>query len=107
MQFRFTFARSLCFVVPTFALSLGALAGCVEVPDNIRAQFAAPSPAERTNYRPGQHGSARPRVEPGTATAANEADGGPAATTTTTSASSAPNAAFPPDDANAKDGGAP
>jgi hypothetical protein len=41
-----------------------ALAACVDVPDNIRAQFAAPAPNERSNYRPGAHGTAPPVDEP-------------------------------------------
>ncbi|HEY8075597.1 MAG TPA: hypothetical protein VIF62_15840 [Labilithrix sp.] len=49
----------------TFAwLALLIAAGCVEVPDTIKADFAAPGPAERSNYRPGAHGAARPAEEP-------------------------------------------
>jgi len=73
----------------TVLVSLAAAAGCVEVPDNIRAHFAGPGPAERTNYRPGNHGSARPTALP-TKEAwmpiVNDGDAGATATTTTTSA---------------------
>lgn len=41
------------------ALAAAAAAACVEVPENMRAEFAGPGPADRTNYRPGAHGSAR------------------------------------------------
>jgi hypothetical protein len=43
-------------------LVLAAAAGCVEVPDGIRAQFAGPGPQDRSNYRPGQHGAEPPPV---------------------------------------------
>src|SRR5262245_41993342 len=45
------------------AVSIVATAACVDVPDGIRAEFAAAGPADRSNYRPGRHGSALP-VEP-------------------------------------------
>jgi hypothetical protein len=61
-----------------FAIVIGVLGvlGCVEVPDNIRAQFAAPGANDRTNYRPGHHGTEPPPVAK-------------ASTTSTTSATSA------------------
>src|SRR6185437_14429282 len=49
----------------TFAVlavaALGIVA-CVDVPDNMRAEFAGPTANDRTNYRPGNHGSAPPVV---------------------------------------------
>lgn len=60
-------------------LVLAAIAGCVEVPDTIRAQFAGPGPQDRSNYRPGQHGA-----EP--APVAKAAPAQDVATTTTTAA---------------------
>lgn len=41
------------------AAALGIVA-CVDVPDNMRAQFAPAGPNDRTNYRPGAHGTAMP-----------------------------------------------
>lgn len=67
-------------------------AGCVEVPDTVRAQFAGPGPQDRTNYRPGNHGVEPPPV----------AKAAPTSTTTTTSAEA--DAAAPVDSAA---GGAP
>ena len=46
------------------AVFLLAIAACVDVPDSVRAQFAAPGAADRTNYRPGSHGSALPIEDP-------------------------------------------
>jgi hypothetical protein len=40
-------------------LALGVVA-CVDIPDNMRAQFAPAGPSDRTNYVPGRHGSAPP-----------------------------------------------
>lgn len=40
----------------------GAVA-CVEVPSTIHAEFAPPTAAERSNFRPGEHGSAPPAFE--------------------------------------------
>ncbi|MBX3201663.1 MAG: hypothetical protein KF894_26235 [Labilithrix sp.] len=42
------------------AIFLLAAGGCVDVPDNVRAQFAGPGASDRSNYRPGRHGSAPP-----------------------------------------------
>jgi hypothetical protein len=41
------------------ALALGIVA-CVDIPNNMRAQFAPAGPNDRTNYVPGRHGSAAP-----------------------------------------------
>lgn len=71
-----------------FAIVVGAL-GCVEVPDNIRAQFAGPGQSDRSNYRPGNHGAEPPPVAK--ASAAPDASG--AASTTTTTSADAPDAA--------------
>lgn len=38
-------------------------AACIDVPDSMRAQFAPAGPNERTNYRPGNHGTVPPRVD--------------------------------------------
>jgi len=63
-------------------LILVAFVGCVEVPDNIRAQFAGPGQNDKTNYRPGNHG-----VEPPVAKAS---------TTTTTGADASDASIAPP-----------
>lgn len=60
-----------------FAVPLLAAAACVDVPDAIHAQFAPVSPSERTNYRPGRHGTAPPVETPSPVPAAT--DGGPSA----------------------------
>ena len=48
-----------------------AAAACVDVPDSVRAQFAGPGAADRSNYRHGLHGSAPPAEEPPVAKAAD------------------------------------
>lgn len=53
-----------------------AAAACVDVPDSVRAQFAGPGAADRTNYRPGNHGSAPPVEEPPAPKAAEAAVSG-------------------------------
>jgi hypothetical protein len=76
---------------------VAGVVGCVEVPDNIRAQFAGPGAQDRTNYRPGNHG-------------AEPAPVAKAATTTTTSADASDAAAAPVDPAapvESADAGAP
>ena len=78
------------------AMFILAAAACVDVPDSVRAQFAGPGAADRSNYRPGQHGSAPPVEDPPVAKAA-----GAAAPSATGDASSS--AASSPD----HDGGAP
>lgn len=40
------------------------LTACVDVPAGIKANFAEPGPSDRSNYRPGTHGSALPVEEP-------------------------------------------
>lgn len=67
-------------------LALGIVA-CVDIPDNMRAQFAPAGPNDRTNYVPGRHGSAPPDALPpllpwdaGVADAPAPADAAPAAT---------------------------
>lgn len=37
---------------------------CVDVPDSVRAQFAAPGASDRSNFRRGTHGSAPPNEDP-------------------------------------------
>ena len=76
-----------------FVLLLG-LVGCVEVPDTVRAHFAGPGPQDRTNYRPGNHGTEPPPV----------AKAAPTTTSTTTTTSADADAAAPVLEA---DGGAP
>lgn len=44
-------------------LAVLAAAACIDVPDSMRAQFAPAGPNDRSNYRPGTHGSALPLVE--------------------------------------------
>ncbi|HVH41114.1 MAG TPA: hypothetical protein VM925_02190 [Labilithrix sp.] len=46
------------------AVPLLAAAACVDVPDAIHAQFAAAGPTDRSNFRPGNHGSAPPVESP-------------------------------------------
>ncbi|MBX3219810.1 MAG: hypothetical protein KF795_04775 [Labilithrix sp.] len=46
------------------AALLLAAAACVDVPDSVRAQFAGPGATDRSNYRPGRHGSAPPVEDP-------------------------------------------
>jgi hypothetical protein len=48
-------------VLAGFVLAAGA---CVDVPDGVRAQFAAAGAAERSNFRPGRHGTASPLEDP-------------------------------------------
>ncbi|MBX3259423.1 MAG: hypothetical protein KF782_07005 [Labilithrix sp.] len=50
-----------------------AAAACVDVPDNVRAQFAGPGANDRSNYRPGRHGSAPPIEDAPTPKAADTA----------------------------------
>jgi hypothetical protein len=70
--------------------AVASVAACVDVPEGIRANFAAPAPQERSNYRPGEHGVARPSenaAPPAAKAAAAAGDAGPpesAGTTTTT-----------------------
>lgn len=62
------------------AIVVLATAACVDVPDAIRAEFAGPGPADRTNYRPGRHGSAPPvedAPEPKAATPSASDDAAP------------------------------
>lgn len=46
------------------AIFLLGAAACIDIPDGVHAQFAAPSPEDRSNYRPGHHGSAPPVETP-------------------------------------------
>jgi hypothetical protein len=56
------------------AVLIVAAAACVDVPDSVHAQFAPPTPAERTNYRPGRHGAAPPVEDPAPAVAPKAAE---------------------------------
>jgi hypothetical protein len=38
-------------------------AACVEVPQAIRTEFTGPSPSDRSNFRAGAHGTARPAAD--------------------------------------------
>lgn len=40
------------------ALACWGVVACVDVPDNMRAEFAGPAPNDRSNYRQGTHGAA-------------------------------------------------
>ncbi len=42
-------------------VTLGIVA-CVDIPDNMRAQFAPAGPNDRTNYVPNRHGAAPPNT---------------------------------------------
>lgn len=48
--------------VPLASLALGVVA-CVDIPNNMKAQFAPAGPNDRTNYVPGRHGSAPPNTQ--------------------------------------------
>jgi hypothetical protein len=48
--------------LPVVLITLAA-AACIEIPDNIHAEFAGPKANDRSNYRPGTHGSALPFEE--------------------------------------------
>lgn len=96
-------------------MSCGALA-CVHIPDSLRAEFREVGPGERSNFRPGAHGSARGRdlvgPMPTLASDAGEADAAasPAATSAAAvapapAASEAPPAAPPVAPAAQADGG--
>lgn len=84
----------------------------MDVPDSVRAQFAGPSTTDRSNYRPGRHGSAPPNVNedpslPAVAVASPAAaeatpSAADASTTTTTTAGVVPN-----EKAATTDGGTP
>lgn len=70
----------------SFIAILLLAAACVDVPDAVRAEFAGPGAADRSNYRPGRHGSAVPVEDPPSPKAADTAvtsepaaDGGTAA----------------------------
>lgn len=39
-----------------------AVVACVDVPDNMRAEFAGPGPNDPDNFRRGTHGTAPPNV---------------------------------------------
>ena len=72
-------------------LALVLLVGCVEVPDNIRAHFAGPAQTDRTNYRPGAHGTEPAPVAKASTTTTTSADADTAdASTETTSDAGAP-----------------
>ena len=58
------------------AVFILAIAACVDVPDSVRAQFAGPGAADRSNFRPGNHGSALPVEEPPASKAAEAAVAG-------------------------------
>ncbi len=63
---------------------VAVVAGCIDVPSGIKANFAAAGPEERSNFRRGAHGSALPTEEPAPAPVAPpeakaaQADAGPA-----------------------------
>ena len=80
------------------AVIILAVAACVDVPDGVRAQFAGPGAADRSNYRPGTHGSALPAEEPPAPKTAEAAVAGPASGAERDAGT---NADAPPGDADA------
>ena len=85
-------------------VSCGAIA-CVHIPDSLRAEFREVGPGERSNFRPGAHGSASGRdlvgPMPTLAPGAGERETGPAASPEAGPAASAeppPPSAPPPAD---------
>lgn len=68
----------LGLLVAPIAIAAAAAAGCVDVPANVRAQFAGPTAEDRSNYRRGRHGSAAPVEAPAEPKEAAEA-GAPSA----------------------------
>jgi hypothetical protein len=54
-------------------LVLVLVTACVDVPSGIKANFAEPGPNDRTNYRPGVHGSAQPPSDEPPAVVAKDA----------------------------------
>jgi len=91
------------------AVILVAAAACVDVPDSVRAEFAGPGAADRSNFRPGQHGSAPPAEEPPVEKAAPVAVTGAANDAGASSAAQSPEdggAAAPEPAAVIADGGA-
>jgi hypothetical protein len=82
--------RTACLVLLLF---VGV--SCVDVPDGVRAEFAEAKPSDRSNFRRGTHGTAKPAADPAMPKlAARDAGAQPAdatlddaSTTTTTSAS--------------------
>ena len=61
-------------------LLLVLLTACVDVPAGIKANFAEPGPNDRSNFRPGNHGTAQPPAEvPAPTAKAAEVDAGPTA----------------------------
>ncbi len=89
------------------AIMILAAAACVDVPDSVRAEFAGPAAADRSNYRPGTHGSAPPVDEPTAAKAAEPAAAAASSATTDADASSEAAAPEPSSAGAAHDGGAP
>jgi hypothetical protein len=85
-------------------VALASVAACVHVPDTIRAEFAAPGPADRSNFRPGLHGAAPPNEEPPAAKAAEPAAADAGAPTPPAGDFADP---FLPGDAGAKGAGEP
>ena len=57
-------------------VGLAPLVGCVNIPDNVRAEFRAPDPQERSNFRPGPHGRAPGRDAEGLVIAPPSSDAG-------------------------------
>lgn len=65
------------------AVSLLAAGACVDVPDSVRAEFAAARPGDRSNFRPGPHGLAPPVEDPPAIKAASATEAAPAPITKT------------------------
>jgi hypothetical protein len=92
------------------AVFLFAAGACVDVPSGIRAQFAGPAAGDRSNYRPGRHGSALPPEEDGQRVDAGVGPVAKAAEVAATGAvleSKADGGALEPGTVLSADGGAP
>lgn len=50
------------FTFGLLALVALGIVACVDIPDNMRAQFAPAGPNDRTNYVPNRHGTAPPNT---------------------------------------------
>lgn len=85
-------------------VGLAPLLGCVNIPDNVRAEFRAPDPQERSNFRPGAHGRAPGREAEGLVLTPPSSDAGALgdAAGNTPAATDAGSLAPPSDDAGAR-----
>ncbi len=49
---------SVALVLAALTVLASVTSACVDVPTGVRAEFAPAGPGDRTNYRPGMHGTA-------------------------------------------------